>query len=70
VVFAGFFGVDGVCGVRWWGRFLFGGDFLRLLVLDKPALTALVFLSLWGRFSEGEASPTDWCCGSGATRRS
>jgi hypothetical protein len=30
------------------GRFLFGGDFLRLLVLDKPALTALVFLGLWG----------------------
>jgi hypothetical protein len=27
--------------MRWWGRFLFGGDRLPLLFLDKPARTAL-----------------------------
>jgi hypothetical protein len=39
--------------MRWWGRFLFGGDRLPLLFLDKPALTPLFFLGLGGRSDWG-----------------
>jgi hypothetical protein len=42
--FGGFRVVD---VMRWWGRFLFGGDRLPLLFFDKPARTALGLMGFY-----------------------